>query len=45
LLGIDGVVDAYFEDRIEVLVVERTPQRLERIEAVLAEHDIAAASG
>lgn len=45
MLEIDGVVDAYFEDRIEVLVVERSPQRLERIEAVLAEHEIAPAGG
>lgn len=38
MLEIDGVVDAYFEDRVEVLVTGRSPERLARIEAVLAEH-------
>ena len=41
MLQVDGVIDAYFEDQIEVLVVEESPQHLERIEAILAKHEIA----
>lgn len=40
LLEIDGVIDAYFEDEIEILVASKNSERRERIDAVLSEHEI-----
>lgn len=38
MLELDGVIDAYFEDRIEVLVSRESPELLEEIEDVIAEN-------